>query len=164
MDIGSLLIAGSLAALIGAFVARPIFERSGLRTARADPRLSGLLAERERILSALYELDMDFTMGKLVEEDYQPERAALLQQGAAVLRQIDESIEAGGVRPPEGGLSSDVDELERLVEAEVARLRRGSRPPEMENRFCAHCGVQVYPGDQFCTRCGEPLLEQEHAG
>ena len=50
---------------------------------------SALLAERDRLLNALQELDFDYTLGKIPGEDYPAQRAVLLQRYADALRKLD---------------------------------------------------------------------------
>src|SRR5512140_948489 len=71
------------------FVTRPFFERRWVQVAEDNHELSSLLAERERLLTALQELDFDQSLGKIPAEDYPVQRSALLQKGAEVLRQLD---------------------------------------------------------------------------
>lgn len=150
MDIGSILAGLALLALVAAFVGRPLFERSGTRVAEQDRQLSSLLAERDRVLSSLQDLDMDRAMNKILEDDYQAQRAELLTEGAAILREID------SLQPPDVD-EDDKSELEREIEREVARLR--SAEASDEARFCPACGAEVSPGDRYCMQCGEPLME-----
>lgn len=149
MDIGSILAVLALLALVAAFVGRPLFERSGTRVEDEDRELSSLLAERDRILNLLQELDMDHAMGKVLEVDYQEQRADLLREGSLVLRKID------SLQPTEPG--DDSSDLELEIEREVARIRRAEAKSDAQ--FCPACGAQVSPGDRFCMQCGEPLME-----
>ena len=50
-----------------------------------------LLAERDRVVNALQELDFDFNLNKIPSEDYPVQRAALLQKGADILKKLDEN-------------------------------------------------------------------------
>ncbi len=56
---------------------------------QVDHELSDLLARRDNILAALQELDLDFTLGKVPEETYQPQRSMLVKRGVEVLRRLD---------------------------------------------------------------------------
>jgi parvulin-like peptidyl-prolyl isomerase len=150
MDIGSILAGLALLVLVAAFVGRPLFERSGIRVADEDRELSSLLAERDRILSLLQELDMDRAMNKILEEDYQAQRADLLKEGAAILRKID------GLQPA-GTVAEEESDLEREIELEVARIRQAET--RVDTPFCPACGAEVSPDDRFCMQCGEPLIE-----
>jgi hypothetical protein len=149
MDIGSILAVAALLALVVAFIGRPLLEGGGTLAADEDRELSALLAERDRILSRLQELDMDRAMNKLLEADYQVQRSELLNEGAGVLRRIDALQPAEVVPTP-------TSELDQEIEREVARLRAASADPAS---FCPACGGPVGPGDRYCMRCGEPLTE-----
>ncbi len=61
-----------------------------------------LLRERERSFSALADLDEDYEVGKLSEQDYQTLRAQLLEETVAVVSQIESS-----------GMISVEEEIER---------------------------------------------------
>ena len=151
MDLGSILIILALVLLAAAFIARPLAERKSASIVEEDRRLSTLQAERDRVLDALQESDMDYTMGKVLEEDYQIQRATLLARGAEILKAIDK-MEAVAVES-----SSEMD-LEAELEAAVARLRRVQRGTS--RGFCGACGGVVVAGDSFCSHCGASLPEE----
>jgi hypothetical protein len=180
MDLGAILLGLSILILAGAFVLRPLREPSGIGPSVDGRRLSELQAERDRILDALREVDLDSTMGKLLPEDYRVQREALTARGAAVLRQIDEAGGAAGPRqideaggsawePSRSGLimapESKVKaarlgtaaEAEAELEAAVLRLR--TRPPASQagGQFCSRCGSGLHAGDRFCANCGAPV-------
>ena len=94
MDIGSILLLLALLVLIGLFIARPLIDREAVVVSpeedQQEHEISTLLAERDRILTALHELDFDHALGKIPEQEYPPQRALLLLQGADVLRKLDE--------------------------------------------------------------------------
>lgn len=156
MDIGSVLAALALLAAVVAYVLRPLLERRGQAVSREDHEVSVLLAERDRVLSSLQDLEMDQAMGKILDSDYQRQRRDLVEEGAGILRRLDE-LEAKAV--PSGAEAGS--SLEDQIEAEVATLREGPGADERARRFCPSCGSTVQPEDRFCTQCGEPLLEGE---
>jgi hypothetical protein len=147
MDIGSILMGLALALLVAVYIGRPILQKTGQTVSGEDRRLSELQAQRDRILNRLQELDMDFAMGKLLEQDYRSERDALMVQGAEILKAIDSLV---GALPDPG--TGQVDE----IEVEIARIRGKGRPTV--GSFCPHCGTEVQEGDAFCTRCGTSLV------
>lgn len=177
MDFGSILLIGSLAVLVLMFVSRPFFERGAENKPLVERKAhlqeehvrSGLLAERDRLLTALRELEFDQTLGKIPAEDYPVQRAYLMQSAANVLRQLDaltgdthaasaeERLEnAVAVRPasaapisqPKPKAAAEMDELE----AQIAARRRSRQ--EKSAGFCPKCGNPVQKSDQFCSRCG----------
>ena len=120
MDLGSIFLVLALFTLVGLFISRPFFERkevvSGAETTLLDHQRSALLAERDRILNALQELDFDYALGKIPEEDYPEQRSFLLQGGADVLRQLD-------------ALQEEVasDDVEARLEAAIAARRADAK-------------------------------------
>jgi len=112
MDIGSIFLILGLLLLVALFISRPIIEHSATPVSQEEHETSALLAERDRVLNALQELDFDFTLGKIPEADYPQQRAALLQQGANLLRQLD----ARQVQAPDG-------DVEARIEAAIAARR-----------------------------------------
>jgi hypothetical protein len=174
MDIGSIFLILTLLLLVGWYVVRPLFERKSPAAISEEQELSVLLAEKDRLLNTLQELDFDHTLGKIPEVDYPLQRAVLLQQGAAVLRQIDmrqprTSLEAAEARleaaiaarratltpaqplskSGEGGKGDDA--LESLIAA-----RRRERQ-DRSGGFCPKCGRAVQKSDRFCPKCGNAL-------
>jgi hypothetical protein len=150
MDLGSVFLGLGLAILVAAILARPLLQGGAGQVVGQDSRLSALQADRDRILTRLQELDMDAAMGKILQEDYELERAVLMQQGAGVLREID-SYKA---IPEETQLEGDLD---AQIEAAVASIRGSGEVPA---GFCPSCGKPVRAGDQFCTHCGS-LIQLE---
>ena len=75
--------------MIALFVAQP-FTRRWRAKEQSSHEISTLLAERERTLTALMELDFDNGIGKIPAEEYSTQRASLIQKGSDILRQLDE--------------------------------------------------------------------------
>jgi hypothetical protein len=148
MDIGSILIGLALALMAGAYIGRPLLMHAGQAVSAEDRRLSELQAQRDRILNRLQELDMDFAMKKLLEQDYRQERQALMLEGTQVLKAID--LFFGSAPGLVKGASPD-----DAIEAAVANLRAKGAVPRAG--YCPSCGAEVQDGDAFCTRCGTSL-------
>jgi hypothetical protein len=182
MDLASILLTLAVALLVGLFITRPLLSRRAASevlirpaTEEVEMHRSTLLAERDRALTSLQDLDFDFTLGKIPEADYSSQRAELLESGADALRQLDE---LGGVK--------SATRAEERVEAAVASRRADSprqsstvaprRPPapaeddieaeitarrrarqEKAAGFCPKCGRPVTTSDRFCARCGATL-------
>ena len=175
MDIASILLILAVAVLVAMYVSRPFFSRTPVvKTVDADPRereLSALLAERDRLLTALQELEFDQALGKIPAEDYPEQRAALLAAGAEVYRKLDEMEETAPAASAEDRLEAAVaarradavrtgqapipprpsDDLEARIAA------RRSQRQEKSAGFCPGCGNPVQKSDRFCPRCGKTL-------
>lgn len=115
MEIGSVFLILALFLLVGIFVGRPVFEKKASAQAtsdQADHERSALLAERDRLITALKELEFDHEMGKIPAEDYPEQRARLMQRGAEVLRRLDT------LEPP-----AQPQSIEERMEAAIAAHR-----------------------------------------
>lgn len=175
MDIGSILMLAAVVLGVAVYIGGPFIRSPRARVTAhhldtpQDHIRSALLAERDRVLTALQELDFDHALGKIPEEDYPTQRMALLQSGAEVLRKLDEMEPASGRASAESRLEAAVaarradarreanpaavpaDELE----AQIAARRRARE--EKSAGFCPKCGKPVQKSDAFCPRCGAPL-------
>src|SRR3990172_8112340 len=167
MDVPSLLLLLALLIPVALFVARPLFARASTSVSETTQRASALLAERERVLAALQELDFDHVVGKIPEEEYPSRRAALVTEGVAVLKQLDEVEETTSnfkLQTPKRQTSSvnledaleeavarareprpSLGNLDALLESAVASARHqpstiSHRPREAANGFCPNCG------------------------
>ena len=159
MDVGSILIGLALAILVGAFIARPITERSFRVMRVSDRELSSMQAEQDRILSLIEELEMDHAIGKILDDDYQAQRTWLMQQGAENLKRIDALLVRSTPHESDRPMNRS---LEEELEASVKQLRAGKQ--QEGQRFCGSCGARIVPGDRFCVECGVDLSMQEVGG
>jgi len=172
MDIGAIFLLLAVLLLAALFVARPFMERRRIMTVSAEEQeLSSLMAERDRLITALQELDFDHALEKIPSEDYPGMRASLLQRASDVLRRLDalqpqdavstdaeSRVEAviaarradAAVQKPDKREVSDED-LEELLAA-----RRAARK-EKSGGFCPKCGKPVLRTDRFCPHCGKSI-------
>lgn len=169
MDLSAIFFVLAVLILVGMYLYAP-FARRGERTpGREEHEISSLMAERDRVINALQELDFDYKLGKIPEEDYPAQRAELLQNGAAILRRLDEFQPAvSSARDAEARLESAAaarradaaaggrpeltdDDLESMI---AARRRQRS---DKSAGFCPRCGQPVLVSDRFCPACGKSL-------
>ncbi|HSJ88278.1 MAG TPA: zinc-ribbon domain-containing protein [Anaerolineales bacterium] len=168
MQITALFFTLAILILVGIYLYAPFMERRARRVTEEEHELSTLLAERDRVINSLQELDFDYKLGKIPEEDYPSQRAGLLQKGADILRQID-------TLAPQPVAVQDVDArieqaiAARRADASVVRpelsdddvesmiaARHKSRK-EKSSGFCPKCGKPVMVSDRFCPSCGKSL-------
>ena len=165
MQLVSIFLALGIAVFVGLYLYAPFLERRARRVTAEEHELSALLAERERTLSALQELDFDYKLGKVPEEDYPVQRTNLLQKGAEVLKRIDELT-------PQKARSEKDAEIERAIasrrrktavasitdddiESMIVQRRKGRKTKTAG--FCPKCGKAVMVSDKFCPACGKVL-------
>ena len=89
MELTAIFFSLAVLILVGIYLYAPFMERRARRVTEEEHELSALMAERDRVINALHELDFDFKLGKIPEEDYPVQRSTLLQKGADILRKID---------------------------------------------------------------------------
>lgn len=176
MDLGSLLLVFSLFVLVAWFVLRPLFERTAVAVSPEEQEQSSLLAERDRVLNALQELDFDYALGKIPPEEYPAQRASLLQYGADVLRKLEVAGKPGEEPIP---LPAAEDRIEAAIAARQAARQEVTAPAPLQSAvddplevaiaarrrarqeksagFCPQCGKPVQKSDRFCPRCGAKL-------
>ena len=173
MDYGSILLLLVLVVIVGAYIASPL-RKKRIRGADSeiDIKLSELLAERERILEALAELDFDNDMGKVPDDLYPSQREALLKRGAAVLRLLDEhtagtpSLDKSEKEHAErleraASIRTEWDDpLEAMIAARRAKKAPAPAPSAVKSgkaKFCPECGRALQTGDRFCPGCGTKI-------
>jgi hypothetical protein len=188
MDIGSLLLILALVILVGLFVARPLFDRKAEVVAppsrQSDHQRSALLAEHDRILNALQELDFDHALGKIPEEEYPTQRALLLQQGAEALRQLDElqlqaptqdaesrmeaAIAARRADAPQAGGELTLGKAGKDGAATQAEAVLGtpvttaaSLDDDIEAQLAARRRARQDRSAGFCPQCGRPIQKSD---
>jgi hypothetical protein len=190
MDLGAIFLLLAVILLVGIYISRPLFSNQRSEgslqaghqpnpTADSQDRLrSSLLAEYDRTLNALQELEFDFTLGKIPEGEFPEQRAQLLKAGADVLRQLDSLAPAGPALSESAELAEDrieaavsarraarvesrpaaaVTEIssDDDLEALIASRRRARQ--EKTGGFCPRCGKPTLLSDRFCPKCGTSL-------
>jgi hypothetical protein len=172
MDLAAVLFLIALFLVVGLFLAAPLIGGLKRRETAEAIEVSSLMAERDRVINSLQELDFDFKLGKIPEEDYPAQRTDLLQKGADILRKLDtvapslspspsgtadanariEQAAAAG-RVDGSGASAELDDA--TIESMLA-ARRAVRRTKSAG-FCPRCGKPVLVTDQFCPNCGKVL-------
>lgn len=165
MDVGSILLLFALLILVAGFVLRPLQESSPITVGTIEREHAAKLAERDRLLDALAELDFDKELGKVPDDIYALQRENLLRRGAAVLRDLEEFQTPGQAQGADGldqkiaarravitAAAAEEDPLEAMIAG-----RKISRPTRVGKKFCPDCGDRVVSGDRFCVNCGAEL-------
>jgi hypothetical protein len=177
MDIGSIFLLLALLIPIVIYISRPILEQRLTKVASSEQDISALLARRDQVVASIQELDDDYYLGKIPEGIYPDQRMLLLQDGAAILRQIDESQPAPTTISAEDRLEQAIVARRLALETAPASAKRNGNavPPvpddDLEQRiasrrrtmnekaggFCPKCGKPVHASDRFCPKCGATL-------
>jgi len=171
MEIAALLLTLGVIILVGLYLYAPFLERQARRVTQEEHELSALMAERDRVVNSLQELDFDFRLGKIPEGEYPTQRATLLQKGADILRSIDAFSsnvnDTDTVRENQDRIEKAVAARRADASAKRAELTDddlesiiASRRKVRKNKsagFCPKCGKPVMTSDKFCPSCGKSL-------
>ena len=168
MELTAIFFSLAVLTLVGIYLYAPLMERRARRVTEEEHELSALMAERDRVINSLQELDFDYKLGKIPEEDYPTQRAGLLQKGAEILKKIDSlAPQPASAQEAEARLERAIaarradasmakvevsdDDLEAMISA-----RRKGRTNKSAG-FCPRCGKPVMVTDRFCPFCGKSL-------
>jgi len=182
VELGSIFLILALLVIVVLLISRPFFTRKASPENSFDTRLdrecSNLLAERDRILVALQELDFDFTLGKIPGESYTPQRTRLVRRGAEVLRRLDsitstiEEKDQAIDKATWDGVSINTRQDEQDVETEILGT---DRVPSSIDTASTVKPIVNFPDDEFevllakrrrdrwqksigfCPSCGDPV-------
>jgi ribosomal protein S27AE len=175
MDLAAIFFLAALLILVSLYLAAPFLSRSRRNQKQEEHEISALMAERDRVINALQELDFDFNLGKIPAEDYPLQRAELLKKGAEILRKLD----ALTASPSKATATTEGDAEARLEQAVAARradaaieqraeisdddlealiAARRKQRVERSAGFCPRCGKAITVADRFCPSCGKSLV------
>ena len=180
MDIGAIFFILALVTLVGMYVGQPYIRRRGRRATQEDREYSALMAEYDRAVNTLQELDFDNALGKVPAEDYPTQRAELLSKGADLLRKLDSFVPAPAPNGSSKGVKNESTDAESRMEAAVASRRADSSAQkavatlddddlesmiaarrkahkEKSAGFCPKCGKPILVSDRFCPSCGKAI-------
>ena len=165
MDIGAIFFILAVVTLVGMYVGQPYIQRRGRRATQEDHEYSTLMAEYDRAVTTLQELDFDNALGKVPAEDYPRQRTELLAKGAELLRKLDELTPAASSNGKKAR-SNDKD-AESRIEAAVASRRADASAQKavtelddeaLESLIAAHRKTHKEKSAGFCPKCGKPIL------
>jgi hypothetical protein len=131
--------------------------------ARAPQRLRELEREKQLVLKAIKEIELDYNMRKIAEADY---REMIERYRARAMRLISE-LEAGDnyraliereLRERLAALGARVDAPARAAEpSSGSEPHHAAAPPASAAPGCAACGTRNDDDAQFCKKCGGKL-------
>jgi ribosomal protein L40E len=104
---------------------------------RAPVRLRELERDKQAVLKAIREIELDYQMRKIAEPDYRDMLQRYRTRAMRIIRELD----AG-------------DNYRVLIEEELkTRLAAASAAP-VGAAICASCGIANDPDARFCKKCG----------
>ena len=168
MELGSLFLVLAVIVMVGIYLYAPFTNRARRARAGESHEISSLKAERDRVINSLQELDFDFKLGKIPEEDYPEQRATLLQKGSEILRKLDELAPASAsssnvearIEKAAAAKRADSSAAESQVSDDDLESMIAARRKEHKSKsagFCPKCGKPVLVTDKFCPSCGKAV-------
>ena len=125
---------------------RSPYSSEGFGSHGSDDRKEALQQSKENVYAAIKEMDFDYQMGKLSEDDYQHLKMQYKGKAVEILKSLDTANQA-----------EDAD-LEAAIELEVQQLREQYHTSSIN--FCSQCGIEVLPNSNFCQGCGHSLTQR----
>ena len=96
---------------------------------------------KAQIYENLRDLQFEFRVGKLSDEDYQKTKLGLQNELARVLAEID------GIQPPAASSAASVPEPALPLQ-----------PAPETAKVCPHCGAKFARPMKFCGECGKAMV------
>ena len=151
MDLGSILLGVALLIVVLIYVGRPFVQGHVSRRETMTER-EGLEAQKAALLEQIRILDFEHETGKVPDDEHGKQRARLMQQATAILKELDDLA-------PALASNGSAARIESEIEAAVAGIRGGQdgpvrAPKQGDGRFCSQCGNPRDARDKFCAYCG----------
>jgi hypothetical protein len=151
MEFSSLLIVIFIFVLSGFIIMRPFLVEEKTTRKSGSLRTDSLTAEKERLLLAIEDLDLEFELEKISSVEHNRNRDILLSEAAEVIKQLDKLQKTGSSKKKTSTPPKADGDLERMINERRQQLK------SEKSLKCSKCGEAVDKGAQFCSHCGETL-------
>jgi hypothetical protein len=139
-----------LALLVAIYTLRPLFRDAEGNLdidLLAETELDRLLDRKNVIYGNLRDLEFEYKMGRLSDEDFQQLEAGYKSEAAAILQLLDQL-----------NVSENLDEtIEKDIAARKTKISGGGSKRGRNPAHCPSCGTEITPGKKFCADCGHRL-------
>jgi NADH pyrophosphatase NudC (nudix superfamily) len=165
----TLVLAALISLLAVYFAVSPLLQPGRAALVLDDDKMVELLGRKDAALQAIKDLEFDYCVGKMSQEDYQRLDQRLRRQAIGLLQQIEK------VAPASASLD---EELEGIIaqfrqtsvgQGRIEQGMAGQTAPApvvstpQPTRFCTECGKPVEAGHKFCAYCGAPIAQADPA-
>jgi len=165
----AVVLAALVAVLAIYFAVSPLLQPGKATLLVEDDKLVELLGRKDSAMQAIKDLEFDYRLGKISQEDYERMDQRLRRQAIILMQQIEK------VAPASASLDQ---ELEGII-ANFRQTVVAPVPPPVivpvaatavpvpstgeAVRFCTHCGKPLEAGQKFCAFCGTPVAQADAA-
>ncbi len=153
MEIQSIFLLLGITVLVLVYLFKPLVSKNLI--VNSDNReYSQLVAERERIINILTELDFDQKLGKIPDDDYASQRAELVSRGGIIMEKIDLLTKS------KKRSAKKRDDISPLSDKDIERMltKRRAQKSGAGKNLCPECRKPILPSDRFCPSCGIKLI------
>jgi len=151
MEFGSVLIVIFIFLLSGLYILRPFLISTDTGGGAGSTTRDLLVAEKERLLLAIEELDLEFELKKISSDEHTRNREVLLVEAVTVMKELDNLPKNEAAKRKETATVRESDNLEKMI-ADRRKQLKGDKSIK-----CPHCGEAVDKDGQFCSHCGGAL-------
>jgi len=95
---------------------------------------------KQAIYENLRDLQFEYRLGKLSDEDYQKSKQALQRELAIVLAETEQTLQRLG-----------------LTTARTGTAPKAAKPTPRRGSVCPHCGASFAQALKFCGECGKAI-------
>ena len=151
------------------FAVSPLLQAGHATPLIEDDKLTELLGRKDSVMQAIKDLEFDYRLGKMSEEDYQRLDQRLRRQAIGLLQQIEKVAPESATL--EDQLEGIIAQFRKTTVAATAAAPTAkatvNAPVAAEKspvvRFCTQCGKPTEPSHKFCAQCGTPIAQVDPA-
>lgn len=114
---------------------------------KKNKKVNNLQERKNELLGALKEIEFEYQMGKLSEQDYNDLKNDYQTNALKVLRELDKKNNG----------KSEIDNIENEIRKYRLKKKSGSASAK-HFKYCPNCGKPVNTKSKFCTNCGKSLV------
>jgi hypothetical protein len=163
-----LVIAVVISAVAIYFAVAPLLKPGKATLLLDDDKLTQLIGRKDATVKAIKDLEFDYRVGKMSEEDFQRMDQRLRRQAIGLIQQIekmapatvalDDQLETVIAQMRQIPSGAPVSPVTAPVAAKPAGGNGHHAPAQPRGgRFCTNCGEKVEAGHKFCAHCGTPV-------
>ncbi len=108
-----------------------------------------LVKKKDEVLAALKEIDFEYQLGKLSEQDYQELKKEYEINALKILKQLDSKNNG----------NSKNDLIEEEIKAYRFKKTEAHSETQKEFKYCTQCGTKADINFKFCNNCGNPFTK-----
>lgn len=173
MNDASLWLTTLLAAIISLlaiyFAVSPLLKPGRATLVLDDDKFTELLGRKDATLQAIKDMEFDYRVGKMSQEDFQRLDQRLRRQAIGLLQQLEKMAPATATLDEQ--LETIIAQFRKTITAAtpaVSAPLSSDMPDEstatvQATRFCVHCGKPMGAEHKFCAHCGTPVAQPDPA-